>query len=189
MKYRYVEPTIDYKKDALNYIKETIDSGSRVNGVGGLNRYMDDYEGWLKYRDESKNIKPTEDLVPGGQYFLVDENNRIIGMSNIRYCLNEKLKKVGGHIGYSIRPSERGKGYNKINLYCALKICKEKGIKNAVLTADKDNPASWKTMERLGGKLEEEFETDDGIIEKRYTINVDESLEENKDKYEKYVME
>ena len=68
-------------------------------------------------------------------------------MSNIRFCLNENLKKVGGHIGYSIRPSERGNGYNKINLYLALKVCKEKGIKDAILTADENTTASWKTME------------------------------------------
>lgn len=190
MKFRYVEPTIEYKKEALDYLKETIDSKSRINGMSGLNRYQDDYEGWLKRIEEQKKddiVK--EGLVPAGEYFLVDENDRIIGMANIRYSLNEKLRKIGGNIGYSIRPCERGKGYNKINLYCALKICKEKGIKNAILTADVDNPASWRTMERLGGELEEEFETEEGIIEKRYIINVDKSLEENKDIYEKYLME
>ena len=38
-------------------------------------------------------------------------------MINIRLMLNENLKKIGGHIGYSIRPTERQKGYNKVNLY------------------------------------------------------------------------
>ena len=188
MKFKYVEPRIEYKEDALNYLKETIESGSSINGVGGLYRYENDYEGWLKYREECKNIEPSEKLVPAGEYFLVDETNRIIGMSNIRFCLNENLKKVGGHIGYPIRPSERGKGYNKINLYLALKVCKEKEIKDAILTADENNFASWKTMEALGGELVEKIKLDDGILERKYSINVDRSIEENKDKYEKYLI-
>ena len=188
MKFIYVEPNIEYEEDAINYIKETIDSGSAVNGSGGLDKYLDDYEGWLIYRIKCKEIESSEDKVPGGQYFMINEENEIVGMCNIRYCLNEKLKKEGGHIGYSIRPSKRGNGYNKINLYLALKVCKEKGIKKAVLTADVNNPASWKTMEALGGELDEIFIDDEGKKEKRYIIDVDNSLEKYKNIYEQYLM-
>ena len=54
---------------------------------------------------------------------IKSNDNKIIG--NIKVTLNENLKKFGGHIGYSIRPTERNKGYNKINLYLGLKICQE----------------------------------------------------------------
>ena len=73
-------------------------------------------------------------------------------MINVRLALNGKLRRFGGHIGYSIRPTERGKGYNRINLYLGLKVCARYGIETAFLDADLDNPASWRTMEALGGE-------------------------------------
>lgn len=107
-------------------------------------------------------------------------------MINIRLALNERLKKYGGHIGYSIRPKERGKGYNKINLYLGLKICKEYGIKKVLMDADKENPASWKTMEALGGINIREYYDDENAhcIVKDYEIDVDDSIKNNSTIYE-----
>lgn len=80
----------------------------------------------MKFQEDSSRIA-NEEKVPARTYFLIRcSDNKIIGMINIRLSLNEKLKKYGGHIGYSIRPTERGKGYNKINLYLGLKDCQEK---------------------------------------------------------------
>ncbi len=79
----------------------------------------------MKFQEDSSRIA-NEEKVPARTYFLIRcSDNKIIGMINIRLSLNEKLKKYGGHIGYSIRPTERGKGYNKINLYLGLKDCKK----------------------------------------------------------------
>lgn len=118
-RFYFEEPNIDRKEEALAYIKEFYAYNSSINGVGGLYRYLDDYEGWLKKLEEDYIRTPNEEKVPARTYFLVRENDkRIVGMINIRLALNEKLKKSGGHIGYSIRPTERRKGYNKINLYC-----------------------------------------------------------------------
>ncbi len=187
MKFKYVEPSLDYKNDAINYIKETIESGSEINGVGSLNKYMDNYEAWLAYRDEVRKSPVTKDRVPGEQYFMVDENDEIIGMCNLRTATIDLIRYKVGHIGYSIRPSKRGKGYNKINLYLGLLKCKEYGINEAVLTASENNPASWKTIEALGGKLEETFEGHDELV-RRYVIDVDKAINEYKDKYEKYLI-
>lgn len=114
-KLRFEIPSIERKEDALEYIKEFIDNNSKINGVGGLDRYLDNYEGWLIKLENDYNTIPNESRVPGITYFLVRESdNKIVGMINIRLSLNERLKKYGGHIGYSIRPTERRKGYNKV---------------------------------------------------------------------------
>ena len=63
------------------------------------------------------------------------------------------LRELGGHIGYSIRQSERGKGYNKINLYLGLKRLSEIGEKEALLDCEVDSKASSSTMIALGGRL------------------------------------
>lgn len=186
-KFYFEEPTIERKKEAIEFIKEFYEYGSDINGTGGLQRYLDNYEGWLEKLEQDKKTIPNEERVPAKTYFLIrSKDNKIIGMSNIRLALNEKLKKYGGHIGYSIRPTERGKGYNKINLYLALKVCKENGIKKVLMDADKDNPASWKTMEALEGKMIREFYDDKNAkcIVRDYEIEVSESIRKHAKKYE-----
>ena len=185
----YLEvPSIKRKEEAIEYIKEHYQYNSNINGVGGLKRYIDDYEGWLKKLEEDLRREPTEEKVPARTFFLVRENdNRIVGMINIRLALNERLKKIGGHIGYGIRPTERGKGYNKINLYLGLKVCLDYGIDKVFMDADLDNVASWKTMESLGGKrIREYYSEENKCIVVDYNIDVKESLEAHKDLYEQH---
>lgn len=190
-KFKFVVPTIEWKKKAIDFINEFYKYNSNINGTGGLQRYLDNYEGWLEKLEEDYTRQPSEEKVPARTYFFVRESdNKIIGMINIRLALNESLKKYGGHIGYSIRPTERGNGYNKINLYFGLKVCKEYGIEEVFMDADKDNPASWKTIESLGGKnIREYFEDEfDHCIVKDYIINVKTAIDSNKDKYEQYII-
>lgn len=187
-KFYFEEPNISRKEDAIAYINEFYDYNSKINGVGGLYRYLDDYEGWLKMLEEDYTRIPNEEKVPARTYFLIRESDsRIIGMINIRLSLNESLKKSGGHIGYSIRPTERRKGYNKINLYLGLKVCQKYGIETVLLDADKENLASWKTMEALGGiNIREFIDEHDGAhsIMKNYEINVNESIKNNSNIFE-----
>ena len=187
MKFRYVIPTLEYKERAIDYIKEFKEYGSNINGVGGLDDYLDDYEGWLEHREECRHWPVSDTTVPGEEFFLVNEDDEIIGMCNIRFTLNDRLKEDGGHIGYSIRPTKRGNDYNKVNLYLALKECDKQGIEEVMLTADIDNIASWKTMEALGGKGE--VFSRNGEFGKKYFINVKESLKKYKEEYERYIYE
>ena len=177
-------PTVKRKDDAVDYINEFYKYNSKINGAGGLYRYLDDYNVWLEKLEADYIRVPDEIKVPARTYFLVRESDkRIVGMINIRLTLNEDLSKHGGHIGYSIRPTERGKGYNKINLYLGLKVLDTFGVKTAFLDADLDNPASWKTMEALGGvRVREYFDDEEAhctVVD--YNINVKKALEEHKE--------
>ena len=160
-KFYFEIPGISRKEDAIDYIREFLEYGSEINGAGRLHRFLDDYEGWLKKLDLDYIQVPNEERVPGRTYFLVRESDsRIVGMINIRLALNERLSHYGGHIGYSIRPTERGKGYNNINLYLGLKVCRKYGIERIFMDADLENPASWKTMEAFGGVRIREYYDD-----------------------------
>ncbi len=131
-----------------------------------------DYKSWLEqtYRFESKETC-SKDFVPAHTYFLVSEDGKIIGAVNIRHYLNEHLLMAGGHIGYGIRPSERRKGYASLMLSLALPIAKELGIDKALITCDKDNIGSAKTIVSNGGVLENEVEEDGNIIQ-RYWVEI-----------------
>ena len=160
-KFYFEIPGISRKEDAIDYIREFLEYGSEINGAGGLHRFLDDYEGWLKKLDLDYIQVPNEERVPARTYFLVRESDsRIVGMINIRLALNERLSHYGGHIGYSIRPTERGKGYNNINLYLGLKVCRKYGIERIFMDADLENPASWKTIEAFGGGRIREYYDD-----------------------------
>ena len=186
----YEEPSLRRKQEAIEYIEEHQKYNSKINGVGGLDRYINDYEGWLKKLEEDYNRKPTEEKVPARTYYLIRKSDdKIIGMINIRLILNEKLKKYGGNIGYGIRPTERRKGYNKINLYLGLKVCQKYNIKQELLDADIENIGSWKTMEALGGKRIREYYDDEyakcTVVD--YIIDVEKSLEKYKEIYEQKI--
>lgn len=185
--FRHEVPGLERKDDAIEYINEFLECGSKINGVGSLDRYIEDYEGWLQKLEIDRTMEPNEQKVPADTYFLVRENdNRIVGMINIRHCLNENLKQVGGHIGYSIRPSERRKGYNKVNLYLGLIRCQELGIKEVLMDCDYDNLASARTMLALGGRLVREW-YEPNIYKtylQDYVIDVDESVKVYRKTYE-----
>ncbi len=186
----HVIPDISYKEDAIAYINEHYACNSAINGVGGLNRYLDDYEGWLEKLALDRQQIPNEERVPAETYYLVRESdNRIVGMINIRLVLNERLNHRGGHIGYGIRPSERNKGYNKINLYLALKRCQELGMDMVLLDCDKNNLGSAKSMQALGGKLVREwYDEEHKEIDQRYCINVKEAINKYQDLYEPQIV-
>lgn len=186
-KFRFEIPCAKRESDAAEYIKEFYDFNSPINGSGGLDRFTGDYAGWLNHLHEALNRTAADERVPSRAFFLVRcSDDKIVGMINIRLALNEFLKKFGGNIGYSIRPTERGKGYSKINLYMGLKVCQKHGIKKVLLDADKDNSASWKTMEALGGvNIREFFDSEySHCIVKDYEIDVNESLRKYAEVYE-----
>lgn len=183
---KHVQPSIEYKEDAIRYIEEHYECNSQIHGVGGLDKNLHDYEGWIKKVEEERIMEPSETWVPAETYFLVRESdNKIVGMISIRLMLNKALEAFGGHIGYGIRPSERRKGYNKINLYLALKRCYELGIEKVYLDCDIDNPGSYKTMEALGGVREKIYThpNHQGQIY-RYGINVESSVNKYRHLYE-----
>ncbi len=176
--FRLTKPEIIHKEKAIIYINELLQNKSPIHGTGFLDRYLENstYEEWLK-EIECQKTSTDKDIVPASTYFLMDIDDNIIGMTNIRHTLNKKLYFHGGNIGYSIRPTQRGKGYGKIILYLALEKCKNLGLKQVLITAEDTNIPSYKTIEALGGILENKvLDKNKNKYFRRYWINVDKSL-------------
>jgi predicted acetyltransferase len=172
--YQLVHPSKKYENQAFKYIQEFLEHNSEINGTGGLNRY-DNYDEWLQKIEKDLDIPNIpEDRVPANTYFLIRlSDDRIIGMINIRHRLNEFMLNEGGHIGYSIRPTERKKGYGTLLLSLGLQKCKELNLKEILITCDKINIASSKVIQNNNGVLENEVfsETYSQMIQ-RYWINL-----------------
>ena len=98
------------------------------------------------------------------------------------------MLNFGGNIGYGIRPTERRKGYNKINLYLGMIEAKKVGLDKVMLDCDVNNLGSDKTLKALGGKLERtEIDPSDGTLTNVYWFNVDETIEKYRYIYEQYI--
>ncbi len=178
-------PTKAREADAMDFLREFIEANTVIHGSGSLDLYMDDYDGWLNKLTEDKTRQPGEKRVPAETYFLIRESdNKIIGTINIRLVLNKALWNFGGNIGYSIRPSERRKGYNKINLFLALCVCKNRGLEAVLLSCEKRNLASAKSIQALGGKLIYEYMDEElGREIQNYIIDVRACLDKFGEKY------
>lgn len=110
--------------------------------------------------------------MPDSTYWLVNQNNRVIGAVNIRHRLTEKLLQTGGHIGYGIRPSERRKGYATKLLALSLEKVMELGITKVLVTCDENNIGSAKTILNNGGIEDSSFAEEDGNIVRRFWIEI-----------------
>ncbi len=150
-------PSMKHEDMMKAYQQETYANGENyINGDGGCHKY-DNYSQWLeKAKDSHLGKNLDEGYVPATTYFLVD-NNKVLGTINIRHYLNEYLLNYGGHIGYSVAPSERRKGYATYMLQEGLKICHQLGINRVLVTCKKGNIASMSTIKKCGGKLENEY--------------------------------
>jgi predicted acetyltransferase len=187
---RHIIPDESYEEQAREYINEHHTYNSRINGVGGLNRYLNDYQGWLEKLESDRNMIPNEERVPADTYYLVRErDNKIVGMLNLRRVLNEHLIRYGGHIGYGIRPTERRQGYNLVNLYLGLLRCQELGLEEVILDCNDDNVESYRTMERLGGIITNTYyDENEQCLVRRYVINVNQAIEEHRSEYEPQII-
>ena len=187
----YLErPSMERKNEIIDYINEYEKYGSLINGTGSLDRILegDTFEEAL---DRCLNMENPEfakkvDRCPGKTFLLIRENdNKIVGSINVRWDLNEEMLRFGGHIGYGVRPTERRKGYNKINFYLGLIEAKKIGLDKVMLDCDVNNLGSDNTLKAFDGKLERsEIDPSDGTLTNVYWFNVDETLDKFKDVYE-----
>ena len=192
-KFYFEKPSIERKNEIIDYLDEFVKYNSDINGSGSLDKI---YEGYTFERalERCLNIENEEfaksiNRATGKTFLLFRENdNKIVGTINIRWNLSEAMQKFGGNIGYGIRPTERRKGYNKINLYLGLIEAQKLGLERVMLDCASDNIGSYKTMESLGGVLErEEIDPFDGLLTKVYCFDVDQCINKYETIYEKYL--
>jgi predicted acetyltransferase len=165
-----VLPLEKYKESFLEALAEqTPEQESPLEGES-YKRFNGDFGAFLAYmKDESEGKNMLEGRVPQTVYWLV-EGDKFIGRISIRHFLNEHLKNMGGHIGYSIRPSAREKGYGSLMLTLALPKAKEIGIDPALITCNSTNIASKMIIEKHGGVPDVSYTTPEGVMKLRFWV-------------------
>ena len=151
---KLVVPSLKLESEFLVFFEDFV-----AKDIGNIESYLlsrDDFSSYIQsLTDESNGINLPEGYVPCSHFWLIDDNQSILGVVRIRHNINNDfLTLEAGHIGYDIAPSFRRNGYGKAMLKLALIKAKELGLNHVLLTADEDNIASRKIIESNSGKLE-----------------------------------
>lgn len=171
-------PTLADKTDVLLF-REKFTGHNASGEIPGANslRFAESYEVWLSQLQLLVNAATVPEGMVQSTSLLAwrVSDGKLVGILQIRHDLNEHLLKVGGHIGYSVAPDERRKGYGTEMLKLGLKHCRILGLKRALVTCDKTNIASAGVIRANGGILENEVD-ESGNIKQRYWIDLGRSV-------------
>ena len=159
----FKEPKDVSFEQILDYKEEFVLNNEIIHGAANMTDLS--VAEWVQF---TENTKYKESVIPGfvtAHTFFASDNNKIVGIINARHELNDYLLNFGGHIGYSVRKSERRKGYAKAMLSYTVDFLLSLGLEKILITCDKNNIASKRTIESCGGILENEV-----IEESRITL-------------------
>lgn len=150
-----IEPTMAYDAQIQAFRQDFLHRGGSMDGCGSLRRF-DRTEDWLKQVEDCRREETTPpEWVPMSQFIYVrEQDQKVVGVIQIRHRLNAFLEQYGGHIGYSVCPSERRKGYAVQMLQQVLPYCSTLGLTRVLVCCVQGNEGSRRTILRCGGVYE-----------------------------------
>lgn len=133
---------------------------------------IEDYENILSELNHRLNGNHEDsDWYKDGHYYLVYDNNKLIGLGCIRNNLTQKGFDIWGNIAYGVRPSERKKGYATKILKELIKISKELGIECIIVCHYEENEITPKILKKVKAKyLNEIVSPYSNKLVKRYQV-------------------
>lgn len=153
-----VRPDSGWKNEAMDYRQEHFDNKEFVINGSELLDKTDSYEQWLT--DIGNNASPetvNPEWVLTDTFFAVrKDDKKIVGIIDLRHELKGFLMDFG-NIGYSVRPSERRKGYGSRMFFLILEEARKCGLKELYVSVDRDNLPSAKIIRKNGGKYNRSF--------------------------------
>ncbi|MFC9419114.1 GNAT family N-acetyltransferase [Bacillus mobilis] len=169
---KLLKPTNEYSEQIMEYREAFLHADEQPHGSSSLQNFaaLDEWFEKVSKQELGENLQGNR--VPSSQ-FLSFEKGELVGFVNIRQRLNEELLRESGHIGYSVHPNKRRQGYATKQLKLALYEAQKLGLQKVLITCDKANIASAKTIQKVGGVLENEVvSSHTGEIVQRYWVKI-----------------
>ena len=149
-------PSLELKESYLSLVDEFRQRGEWLIPFP-LKFPTDDFPAFLeRLRQCALGSEIPNGFVAHETFWLVEDGAHVVGVSNLRHTLTDRLRKDGGHIGYGIRPSARRRGHASCILKETLLKAQARGITRALVTAEKGNVGSIKTILKNGGVFDSE---------------------------------
>jgi predicted acetyltransferase len=128
------------------------------------------FSAWIgRLADEANSgLPPAEGRVHADYWWIVEED-KYLGCITLRHALTDFLLRAGGHVGYGLRPSARGRGLAGWALRMIFPRARKLGLDRLLVTCEDSNVASARTIENAGGELEDVRDTELGLT-RRYWI-------------------
>lgn len=159
---KLVRPDAAHEAQVMDYRCVFLENGEYFAGCAGLED-VENYAEWLDFENRLSK-KYGDGYVPSSVFLAVrTEDETLAGILEIRHRLTPFLLRRGGHIGYSVLPSQRRRGCATEMLRLALEECRKLDLDRVLLTCGKANVASARTIAANGGVLENEIEDDAGM--------------------------
>ncbi|PQZ59357.1 GNAT family N-acetyltransferase [Bacillus sp. MYb209] len=169
---KLLKPIHKYSGEIMEYREAFLHAEEQPHGSSSLQNFDSLDEWFAKVSIQEIGESLPLNRVPSSQ-FLSFEKGELIGFVNIRHRLNSELLLESGHIGYSVHPNKRRQGYATKQLQLSLAEAKKLGLKKVLITCDKANIGSAKTVQKVGGVLENEvISTHTGEIVHRYWVEI-----------------
>lgn len=171
MNIQLIRPSIEHKERVLEFKQEFFDAGEYViNGSGLLDR-MEVYEDWVDMvtkNSQPETVNPNSVLTD--TFLAFDDKDRMVGIIDLRYELKGIFVDFG-NCGYSVRPSERKKGYATKMLEKLLDVAWANGMKELHLSVERSNEPSVKTILKNKGVYERSFEYEGEMADVYVIVN------------------
>lgn len=171
----FVEPSMNYAEEISAYREEMLEAESSFDGCFSMKRMPNPKE-YVDYCTEFAN--PGRVLDENGARGTVllcirKADNRMVGCMQVHHVLNRQMRDITGHVGYSVRPSERRKGYATQMLAKAKDYLSSFGFPEICVSCLPENEASRRTILANGGEyIETVYLEADNVNLERYFIRL-----------------
>lgn len=166
-KIQLARPSVDFKISCLEALAEFQSEGLPWVMDLKIEDLRHNFDAFVKAELNKRTIWTLDIPVDETELWAISDGD-YVGRISIRHRLNADLRVMGGHIGYDVRPSFRGRGIASAMLRLALPVAKRLGIEEALLTCNESNLASIRVIEKNGGVLTESKPQFEGGPMKRY---------------------
>lgn len=179
---RLIPIGIDHAGEAEAYRAEFPPSRERVTFVPERIPGLDRLEEFPSAADWLRSVESERGRIE--RFMLVrGASPRALGFCTLRRKLeyDDDDPEFASHIGYSVRPSERGRGYGRELLRLALEKARELGLEKLRLVCVDTNTASIRVITANGGRpITPVYGAESGLTVNRYDIELyPERKEEN----------